>query len=162
MILHDDNASPPRVAAACVAQLLFTIIFTNTIMFQGYKDASPHMYRVVNFGQFVNWLRKSLVWSGSSTLASLSIIFYAAYVLSVVIGLPLTIFRLDRDKTADQLQGGYVCLLGIAMAFMVSFVLDLASGSGPALLNSMILSILQGLVLSVVRPAAKRMCVASK
>ena len=114
------------------------------------------MYRVSSFGQFINWLRRTMVWSGSSTLASLSLVGYALYIAAILIGMPLTVFKLDAGKSMDQVHGGYTCLLGIGVAFTVSFVLGVTS-TLPALIASIALSILQGMMLSIIKPSAKKM-----
>ena len=121
------------------------------------------MWRLMNCIQAFNWIRRCMMNMGMSIMITLSLIFDAAYVCSIIIGMPLVAFKLDRGMTHEDVQGGYTALLSLGGAFMIPFVMivvglavlrDMPFG---AMVASLILNMLQGMVLTIIKPAAKRL-----
>ena len=118
------------------------------------------MYHLCNFTMFSNFARKTLkTWMGNPAIASMGLLFDVSYIGCVIVGMPVVIMYFDRNKGPDDITGGYTALLAIGAVYCVPFVLIVASMGLPPIVASMILSALQGMVLSVIKPAAKRIYV---
>ena len=119
------------------------------------------MWRLINCVMAFNFIRRAMMMSGVGILVTLSIIFDVAYVCSIIIGMPFVAFKLDKGLTHDDVQGGYTALMSLGGAFTIPFVLIVASLDsfrsmpGGAMICSLILSFLQAMVLTIIKPAAK-------
>ena len=121
------------------------------------------MWRLINCVMAFNFIRRAMMMSGVGILVTLSIIFDVAYVCSIIIGMPFVAFKLVKGLTLDDVQGGYTALMSLGGAFTIPFVLIVASLDsfrsmpGGAMICSLILSFLQAMVLTIIKPAAKRL-----
>ena len=156
-VLEDyDHPAQPLTILFDTGTKTMTVVVAHTIMYQGHKDASPHMYRLTNCMMISDLIRRSMRCSGVPLLYSLSLCFDALYMGSVLVGVPLCMLKLDKGKTAEDVHGSYTCVVAIALSFLVFFVFFVVSIGLPALAASMALSMLQGAILFVLTPGAKR------
>ena len=80
------------------------------------------------------------------------------YVVTAIVGIPLTVFKLDKGKGPDDVLGGYMSILSIGGTFGAAFVMQVASATGvPSLVRAMVISMFSGMILSVLTPACKRL-----
>ena len=105
---------------------------------------------------FGAWLRQALLWAGPLyVLAGFVFLLYAA---SVLIGLPIIILKLDRNKAPADILGGYAGLTSVAITGLVPLTMLIASTDfGPRLINAVLLCALSGAVLSMLVQGCKRM-----
>ena len=116
------------------------------------------MYRVCCVVLACNFLRKQLVSTGIPILVTVAPVFAIAYLLAVLIGMPLAVFRLDRGKISADVQGGYHCLVFFAGWGIVPFGFMIASMDGVGTLTrAVVLSVFQGMVLIIIVPVATKL-----
>ena len=102
------------------------------------------------------WLRRGLRWAGGS-LYSLGFLIDVVYVGTALVGLPLVILKRDVGKGPEDLTGSYGCLISVAVAAVLPFVYIGASlDLGNVLINSMIISCMGGMILTVLTPGAQK------
>ena len=116
------------------------------------------MYRDVCVIMLCNYLRKQLISTGFPALVSVATFFNVVYLLAVLVGLPLIVFRLDKGKTSDDVQGGYSALVFFGGWAIVPFGFTIASLDGVGtLIRAVVLAIFQGMVLTLILPVTTKL-----
>ena len=91
------------------------------------------MFRNATFMIFGAWLRQALLWAGPLyVLAGFVFLLYAA---SVLIGLPIIILKLDRNKAPADILGGYAGLTSVAITGLVPLTMALELESAPLFIS---------------------------
>ena len=116
------------------------------------------MYRDCCVVMLCNYLRKQLVSTGVPALVSVASLLSVVYLLAVLVGFPLIVFRLDKGKTSDDVQGGYSALAFFGGWGIVPFGFMIASlpGVGP-LIRAVVLAVFQGMVLTLILPVTTKL-----
>ena len=99
-------------------------------------------------------LKAACRWSG--VLYPLGAFFDGLYIAGALVGLPLIVFRLDKRTDARDVRGGYGLLLGWVGWGCVTFAYFLASLDNPGVINAMLLTGFEAMILVIVKPVAKK------
>ena len=123
------------------------------VTLRAHKDEHVHMHNlmVVVFGGIC--LARILT---ATPAPSLAIAGWAMHYLGILIGLPLVVFRLDRNVPNGTMICGYIKLLSIGCSSAVTFALRLSMTTQVPIINSVLLTVFSMLVLAVIVPASKR------
>ena len=95
--------SPGYIVAELGRKVLINVVLVMTIMYQGHKDKSPHLYRLVAFQMIIAGTIQALqVGSGQKWGCFLveKMLTYI-YLGGVIIGIPLVIFKVSGSSFCD-------------------------------------------------------------
>ena len=97
--------SPGYIVAELGRKVLINVIIVMTLVYQGHKDKSPHLYRLVAFMMAIAGINQSLAigtgWKWACSLVE-NFLSYA-YLGAILIGIPLVIFKVSDSSLLCEL-----------------------------------------------------------
>ena len=90
-----DRFQPGYIVAEVGRKILINVVLVMTIMYQGHKDKSPHLYRLVAVMMTTAGINQSFLYGVGQKWGCLLDMYFLKYVYlgSILIGIPLVIFR---------------------------------------------------------------------
>ena len=137
----DTNTFQPIIPITMFAFTAFVVGILGAFTYQAHVgEGTQWMWRFW-FGMWA--VRVFMRWTGTGILAWISWIFGFVYLMWIVIGLPVTIFKLDKEATTHTSQRAYALIFANACVGMFGTMCTIATMSfGLKMINSLAMSIL--------------------
>ena len=105
-----------RPPAEFVYQIGSIVTVVSVLAYRAYKDDTLRTYVLLTSWRVFAWLR---------TVSSM--IFFFLYVIGVIVGAPLAVFRWDNTRTIDQVGRTYAYWAGISIVGITGFMIGLTT-----------------------------------